>query len=146
MLEVVDINYIQHVKYNSILLLVIIFFCIVLEYGLDENVFVILGYLFSTVLLSPDFDANKSHIRKWYSMILLLPFLNEEHRGVLHSIDGVLLKACYLFCLLVLVLLALTSINIHTNDDSIIYIVYFIIGIILGDMVHIVFDRLNDIR
>jgi len=124
----------------------------------DYYPFFLLGFTFSTFLLSPDLDLSYSKVSKRWGIlkIFLYPyFFLSSHRGISHAfILGTLIRYFYL----ILLLLFFLSIYIYFGKKSLdlsflnvlkhymliykYHILFFLLGGVVADTIHIILDRI----
>ncbi len=140
--------------------LIFIIFASLLYFFIPYNYypFFLLGFMFSTFLLSPDLDLSYSKISKRWGIlkIFLYPyFFLSTHRGMSHTfILGTLVRYTYLILLCIFFLEIYTYFNKKNFDLKILnifqsyillyknYIIFFLLGSIVADTIHIILDKI----
>ena len=124
----------------------------------DYYPFFLLGFVFSTFLLSPDLDLSYSKVSKRWGIlkIFFYPyFILSSHRGISHfPVLGTLIRYSYLI-LLGIFLLGIYTYLINKSFDLKFFntfkyyilsykyhILFFLLGGILADAVHIILDKI----
>ena len=124
----------------------------------DYYPFFLLGFVFSTFLLSPDLDLSYSKVSKRWGIlkIFLYPyFFLSSHRGLSHvPVLGTIIRYSYLILLGILFLSIYTYLSKKSLDLNYLnifkyyilsykyYILFFLLGGILADTIHIILDRI----
>ena len=139
--------------------IVFIIFASLLYFFLPYNYYplFLLGFIFSTFLLSPDLDLSYSKVSKRWGIlrIFLYPyFFLSSHRGVSHVlILGTLIRYSYLILLGILFLgvyiffsggsFDLSFLNTFKDYISLYkyHILFFLLGGVVADAIHIILDR-----
>ncbi len=115
----------------------------------EARVSIAVGYIVGTFFLSPDIDIHYSRSSKRWGLLRIIWFplwMLTKHRGILHKpLVGTVIKLSYIlsvFLLLFYIIEGLFGINMKISEITISaeQILYFLVGITLADLLHILCD------
>jgi len=103
------------------------------------------GFLFGTVYITPDLDTKSKPYNRaphlWYIYRVLMP-----HRGNSHEISGIFIRLIYLLIIILGIAILIGGLDIlytiygYAILIKPIYYLWLILGIVIGNFLHILLD------